>query len=73
MDEAPLLLPIFSEDNLEHEGALLPQRIMALAAIQVNVITLVRTTYELCFRYKKVYFVHNISCMLKVPHYFEYF
>jgi hypothetical protein len=36
MEETPVLVPIFSED-LDHEGALLPQRIMALAEIQVNV------------------------------------
>jgi hypothetical protein len=38
MEESTLLLPIFSQDNSDHEIALLPHMIMTLAAIQVNVI-----------------------------------
>jgi hypothetical protein len=38
MEESTLLLPIFSQDNSDHETALLPHMIMTLASIQVNVI-----------------------------------
>jgi hypothetical protein len=44
MEETPVLIPIFSED-LDNEGALLPQRIMALAEIQVNVKPLEGTVF----------------------------
>jgi hypothetical protein len=54
MEEAPLLLPIFKE-NLGYEGALLPHRIMALAAIQVNVISLKETRCELSCCHKNVF------------------
>jgi hypothetical protein len=40
MEEGPLMLPIFKEDVSGYEGVLLPHRIMALAAIQVNVVSL---------------------------------
>jgi hypothetical protein len=48
MEETPMLLPIFDED-LDHEGALLPQRIMALAEIQVSVESLEGTVCEMCW------------------------
>jgi hypothetical protein len=40
MEESSLLLPIFSQDNPDHETALLPHMIMTLAAIQVNAMLL---------------------------------
>lgn len=49
MEETSMLLPIFNED-LDHEGALLPQRIMALAEIQVSSESLEGTECEICWR-----------------------
>jgi hypothetical protein len=54
MEEAPLLLPIFKE-NLGYEGALLPHRIMALAAIQVNIMSLEIIRCELRCCYKNLF------------------
>lgn len=48
MEEATLLLPIFSQDNSDREIALLPHMIMTLASIQVNVILQERRIYEFC-------------------------
>jgi hypothetical protein len=48
MEESTLLLPIFSQDNSEHENVLLPHMIMTLASIQVNVILRERRINEFC-------------------------
>jgi hypothetical protein len=59
MEETPMLLPIFNEDDLDQEGALLPQRIMALAEIQVNVMSLDGTVCKICCSYKNSLFLHT--------------
>jgi hypothetical protein len=67
MEETPMLLPIFNEDS-DHEGALLPQRIMALAEIQVNIKSLEGTVCEICWCYKKtIFFVYLPNTMTCVP------
>jgi len=63
MEESTLLLPIFSQDNSDHEIALLPHMIMTLASIQVNVILRARRTNVFCCT---PIFVRNVPCRYKI-------
>jgi hypothetical protein len=68
MEETPMLLPIFTED-LDHEGALLPQRIMALAEIQVSVESLEGTVcdfLELQNLFIFAYLPNTMTCLPKM-------
>jgi len=64
MEESTLLLPIFSQDNSDHEIALLPHMIMTLASIQVNVILRARRISEFCC--STDFSVHNVPCRYKI-------
>ena len=64
MEESTLLLPIFSQDNSDHEIALLPHMIMTLASIQVNVILRARKIMSSVV--VKIFFVRNLPCRYKI-------